>query len=102
LQYQCAHQPAEILVSAQTAHNHVCGCSKCWKPAGALFAQIAVVAKNSVSVTANAEKLQIVDKSAAIFRHACKECGTHMYGRIENTGHPFCGVDFMYTELSKQ
>jgi S-(hydroxymethyl)glutathione synthase len=102
LQCQCSHHPVEVLVSAQTAHNHVCGCSKCWKPAGALFAQIAVVAKDNVSVTANAEKLQIVDVSAAILRHACKECGTHMYGRIENTGHPFYGVDFVHTELSQQ
>ena len=25
-----------------------------------------------------------------------------MYGRIENTGHPFYGLDFVHTELSKQ
>ena len=24
----------------------------------------------------------------------------HMYGRIENTGHPLYGVDFIHTELS--
>jgi S-(hydroxymethyl)glutathione synthase len=102
LQCQCSHKPVEVLVSAQTAHNHVCGCSKCWKPEGALFAQIAVVAKDKVSVTANADKLQIVDDSAAIQRHACTECDTHMYGRIENIGHPFYGLDFVHTELSKQ
>ena len=102
LQCQCANNPVEVTISEQTAHNHVCGCSKCWKPEGALFAQIAVVAKDKVSVTANADKLYIVDESAAIQRHACKECGTHMYGRIENTGHPFYGLDFVHTELSKQ
>ena len=67
-----------------------------------MFAQIAVVAKDKVSVTANADKLQVVDDSAAIQRHACKECGTHMYGRIENSEHPFYGLDFVHTELSKQ
>ena len=102
LQCQCSHHPVEVTVAAQTAHNHVCGCSKCWKPEGALFAQIAVVSKDKVTVTANADKLQIIDESAAIQRHACKECGTHMYGRIENTGHPFYGLDFVHTELSKQ
>lgn len=102
LQCQCAHNPVEVAVTAQTAHNHVCGCSKCWKPAGALFAQIAVVAKDQVRVTANADKLQIIDATAAIQRHACKECGTHMYGRIENSAHPFYGLDFVHTELSKQ
>jgi S-(hydroxymethyl)glutathione synthase len=25
-----------------------------------------------------------------------------MYGRIENTGHPFYGLDFVHTELSKE
>lgn len=102
LQCQCVNNPVEVTVAAQTAHNHVCGCSKCWKPEGALFAQIAVVAKDKVSVAANADKLHIIDESAAIQRHACKECGTHMYGRIENTGHPFYGLDFVHTELSKQ
>ena len=32
----------------------------------------------------------------------CKECGVHLYGRIENTKHPFYGLDFVHTELSPQ
>jgi len=99
---QCKDKPVTVKISAQTAHNHVCGCSKCWKPRGALFAQIAVVARDKVSVTANADKLEIVDASAAIQRHACKACGTHMYGRIENKAHPFYGLDFVHTELSRE
>lgn len=83
-------------------HNHACGCSKCWKPEGATFAIIAVVPREKVSVVANAEKLNIVDESATIQRHACKECGVHMYGRIENKGHAFHGLDFVHTELSEQ
>jgi S-(hydroxymethyl)glutathione synthase len=35
-----------------------------------------------------------------IQRHACKDCGVHMYGRIENKAHPFYGFDFIHTELS--
>ena len=96
----CANDKVEVTVSSQCAHNHVCGCSKCWKPDGALFSQIAVVSKDAVNVTANADKLEVVDASAAIQRHACKDCGVHMYGRIENTGHPFHGLDFFHTELS--
>lgn len=99
---RCSHKPVEVTIGAQTAHNHVCGCSKCWKPEGALFAQIAVVSREHVNVTANADKLAIVDESAAIQRHACTECGTHMYGRIESTGHPFHGLDFIHTELSAE
>lgn len=98
----CADSPVEVTITAQTAHNHVCGCTKCWKPEGATFAQIAVVPRDNVSVTANAGKLNIVDASAAIQRYACEACGTHMYGRIENEGHPFYGLDFVHTELSDQ
>jgi len=96
----CAQDPVEVTVKGQCAHNHLCGCTKCWKPQGALFSQVAVVARNNLSVTANAQKLTVVDPSAAIQRHACKDCGVHMYGRIENSGHPFYGLDFIHTERS--
>jgi len=46
LQCKCASNPVEVTISAQCAHNHVCGCTKCWKPAGALFAQVAVVSRD--------------------------------------------------------
>ncbi len=99
---KCAQNPVEVAVGAQTAHNHACGCTKCWKPKGALFAVVAVVGKDKVRVTKNAEKLAVLDNNATIQRHACKECGVHMYGRIENTKHPFYGLDFVHTELSPQ
>ena len=98
----CANNRVEVTVSNNTAHNHVCGCSKCWKPAGATFAQIAVTPRSGVEVTANADKLAIVDSSTTIQRHACRECGAHMVGRIENTAHPFYGLDFVHTELSPE
>lgn len=100
LRCKCATDKVEVQIGAQTAHNHVCGCTKCWKPDGATFAQIAVVGRDAVTVTKNAHKLKVVDPSATIQRHACTGCGTHMYGRIENTGHPFYGLDFVHTELS--
>lgn len=99
---KCASDPVEVTVKSQSAHNHVCGCTKCWKPAGALFSQVAVVPRDSVSVTKNGQKLKVVDANAAIQRYACTGCGVHMYGRIENKNHPFYGLDFIHTELSKQ
>jgi S-(hydroxymethyl)glutathione synthase len=98
----CASNPVTVEIKGQVAHNHVCGCTKCWKPAGALFSQVAVVGRENVRVTANEDKLQVVDPSATIQRHACRDCGVHMYGRIENTGHAFHGLDFVHTELSKE
>ena len=58
--------------------------------------------RDKLGVTKNAEKLRVVDANAAIQRHACTECGVHMYGRIENTNHPFYGFDFIHTELSRE
>jgi S-(hydroxymethyl)glutathione synthase len=96
----CAQDKVVVEVGAQTAHNHVCGCTRCWKPVGALFSQVAVVSRDKVNVVANGDKLQIVDPTATIQRHACKGCGVHMFGRIENKAHPFYGLDFIHTELS--
>jgi S-(hydroxymethyl)glutathione synthase len=98
----CKDKPVTVTVSSQTAFNHVCGCTKCWKPEGSLFSQVAVVGRDKLAVTANADKLAIVNPAAPIQRYACKGCGVHMYGRIENKAHPFHGFDFIHTELSPQ
>ncbi|MBO9828540.1 S-(hydroxymethyl)glutathione synthase [Xanthomonas sp. A2111] len=102
LECHCASDKVVVEVGAQTAHNHACGCTKCWKPKGATFSVVAVVARDKVKVVAHEEKLKVVDESATIRRHACTGCGVHMYGRIENTEHPFYGLDFVHTELSPQ
>ena len=98
----CTTEPVTVEIGAQVAHNHVCGCSKCWKPDGALFSQIAVVGRDQVRVTANDAKLEVVDEDATIQRHACEVCGVHMFGRIENRDHAFYGLDFVHTELSRE
>jgi S-(hydroxymethyl)glutathione synthase len=98
----CKDKPVKVRVSAQTAHNHACGCTKCWKPAGALFSLVAVVPRDKVEVIESDDKLRIIDEKAAIQRYACKDCGVHLFGRIENTKHPFHGLDFIHTELSSE
>jgi S-(hydroxymethyl)glutathione synthase len=102
LKCRCAANPVTVSIKGQVAHNHVCGCTKCWKPKGALFSMVAVVPREKLTVTANAGKLKIVDPSATIQRHACRDCGVHMYGRIENQKHPFHGLDFVHPELSSE
>ena len=102
LHCHCGSDPVQITVNSQSAHNHACGCTKCWKPKDALFSLVAVVPRDSISVTANDNKLAIVDESAAIQRYACKVCGVHMYGRIENKDHPLHGLDFIHTEISDE
>ncbi len=99
---KCSADPVKVHVEGSIAHNHACGCTKCWKPAGADFSLVAVVPRDKLHVTENEQKLQVVDPSAAIQRHACKTCGVHMYGRIENKNHPFYGLDFVHPELFQE
>src|SRR5215471_20175946 len=61
---------------------------------------VAVIGRDKLAVTANGNKLKVVDEKAPIQRFACTGCGVHMYGRIENKNHPFYGFDFVHTELS--
>jgi S-(hydroxymethyl)glutathione synthase len=99
---KCASSPVTVSLGSNVAYDHVCGCSKCWKPEGSVFSLIGVTGRDKVTVTANANKLKVVDEKAPIRRHACTGCGVHMYGRIENKDHPFYGFDFFHVELSKE
>ncbi|MER9185332.1 aldehyde-activating protein, partial [Mesorhizobium sp. M0767] len=62
----CTSNPVKVKVKGQIAHNHACGCTKCWKPEGALFSVVAVAGTNDVTVTENGDKLKIVDPGALI------------------------------------
>ncbi|KAF2847451.1 putative glutathione-dependent formaldehyde-activating enzyme [Plenodomus tracheiphilus IPT5] len=95
----CPSNKVEVTLGGNVAFNHACGCSKCWKPKGALFALIGVIPKDQVSVTANGDKITVVDKSAVIQRNACKDCGVHLFGRI-HVDSAFTGLDFVHVELS--
>ncbi len=99
---RCAQSPVKVAIKGQVAYDHACGCTKCWKPVGATFSVVAVVPRANLTVTENGDKLAIVDSNAAIQRYACKGCGVHMYGRIENTKHPFYGFDFVHPELFQE
>jgi S-(hydroxymethyl)glutathione synthase len=99
---KCTSNPVTVSLKGNVAFNHACGCTKCWKPNGAKFSVVAVISRDNLKVTANENKLKIVDPSAVIQRYACTGCGVHLYGRIENKNHPFYGLDFVHVELSKE
>jgi S-(hydroxymethyl)glutathione synthase len=100
LHRHCPRDKVEVIITGNVLHNHACGCSKCWKPDGALFSIVGVVPIESVKVSANLE-LAIVDESAVIQRFACKQCDVHLFGRIEKE-HAFKGLDFIHVELSDE
>lgn len=100
LQCLCPVDPVEVRIDEAVLHNHLCGCSKCWKPAKARFAQLAIVPAGTLHVTSNAEKLNVVDPSQSIRRHACRECGTHMFGHVDDVDHHFYGAEFVHPELA--
>jgi len=101
LHCHCRSERVEVEITGNVLHNHACGCSQCWKPAGALFAVIAVVPVDNVKIVANRDKLAAIDPNATIVRHACKYCGVHLFGRIEKE-HAFKGLDFVHVELSDE
>lgn len=97
---KCSTDQVKVEITSQSAHNHACGCTKCWKPAGAIFSIVAVAPSDKVKVIANGHKLRVVDESALILRHACTGCGVHMHAPVTRAGHPFEGLSFIHTELS--
>ena len=93
----CAMRTVRLKIKGDVLHNHACGCTKCWKPAGAIFSVVAVVPSDNVEVAENGDKLKVVDSSALIQRHACTECGVHLYGPVERE-HAFKGLSFIHPE----
>src|SRR5688572_1858825 len=61
LSCRCATEPVSVSVKGNVAYNHACGCTKCWKPEGAKFSVVAVVPRDKLTVTANGQKLHVVD-----------------------------------------
>ena len=100
LSCHCATDKVEVQIGSNCLHNHVCACTKCWKPGGARFSMVAVVTSDNVKVTKNGQKLKIVDPDALIQRHACTGCGVHMHSPVTRANHPFTGLSFIHTELS--
>ena len=47
---KCKDRPVKVGIKGDVAHNHACGCTKCWKPEGAIFSVVAVVPRENVTV----------------------------------------------------
>ncbi len=51
LKCKCAQAPVTVTINGDVAFNHVCGCTKCWKPQGATFSLVAVVPRERLGST---------------------------------------------------
>ncbi len=100
LKCACSTDQVMVEISAPIYHNHLCGCSKCWKPEDSLFAQIAVVPSDSANVVANGDKLELAEPEQVINRSRCSACGTHMIGSVKDPLHHFYGLSFVHPELA--
>ena len=99
---KCAQSPVKVAITGQGRLRPRLRLHQMLETGRRGFSVVAVVPRANLSVTENGNKLAIVDPSAAIQRYACKDCGVHMYGRIENTKHPFYGFDFIHPELFQE
>ncbi|MGH8113378.1 MAG: S-(hydroxymethyl)glutathione synthase [Rhodanobacteraceae bacterium] len=98
---KCTTDPVEVEVDNAFLFNHLCGCTKCWKPEGAMFSMLAAVPNDKVKVTRHEEKLKVVNPNAVLHRHACTACGAHMYDTVPDPTHVFHGFIFIHPDLSK-
>ena len=60
----CKVRPVKVKIKGQVAHNHACGCTKCWKPSGAVF---------SVGSITWVSSLLVDDAVSAITRNVLRE-----------------------------
>ncbi len=54
----CKTRPVKVRIEGQVAHNHACGCTKCWKPEGAILSVVAVAPHDKVTVIENGGQAQ--------------------------------------------
>jgi S-(hydroxymethyl)glutathione synthase len=96
----CPKDRVEVVLTGAVYHNHLCGCSQCWKPQGALFAMTAVVSQDRLQVQSHGEKLTILDNNSPVRRRLCLECGVHLYGTPLDPDHHVFGLCFIHPELA--
>ena len=46
---KCTSNPVTVRIASNVAFNHACGCTKCWKPEGALFSVVGVGGRDKVT-----------------------------------------------------
>ena len=72
----CATDPVTVALHSQSAHNHACGCTKCWKPEGAVFSIVAVLLSSKEPINIDSETnvflFSAIAKASLIFFAYCR------------------------------
>lgn len=80
---RCDVHPVRFEYTARPVETHYCLCTDCTDCSGGAVALIAVVERDSFTVTAGQNKLRTLDTKPTCHRKFCGECGCHMYLEVE-------------------
>src|SRR5437764_12421945 len=58
---KCKDRPVKVGIKGDVAHNHACGCTKCWKPVGGTLSLVAVAPPVATVVIEHGQRLVPVD-----------------------------------------
>jgi len=78
----CGKVRFEITAPAHDVYH--CHCSICRKLQGALYPTYAVVARDAFDLLSGAGDLATFDSSAAVHRHFCRTCGSHVWEEVDS------------------
>ena len=95
---KCKDRPVKVGIKGDVAHNHACGCTKCWKPAGTDFSIVAVVPRDKLQVTQNDVRAIQLAKAAlyAGIRLLMDHLGVTAVDRIRLAGAFGSHIDVKY------
>ena len=99
----CASDPVEVVITGQCAAQPRLRLHEVLEAEGG--AVRAGRGRATRQGQGDEERRQAEDRripNALIVRHACRGCGVHMQGPVVRENHPFTGLVFIHTELSKE
>ena len=80
---RCTTGPVRYKYTQKPYEVHYCLCGDCTAVCGGALAIIAVVHRDTFTITQGAEKLKNFDTKETCHRKFCSECGCHLYLHVD-------------------